>query len=167
MNGPKILGSDHHTLWVGTQDWSQVNRDTLVPIGGLLIGLPNQSGADILTKIHTGLVNVEVHYHTSHPEIDLDAWEDVDLVVINSPLGDLSILPLGGLGDYFDEVTPGPGIYAVCCSARGRDQADIDEEADPPVEFYRFDVWPAAPEDRNAPLKQTSSWGREALATFR
>ncbi|HMR49308.1 MAG TPA: hypothetical protein PKE40_08780 [Arachnia sp.] len=161
------VGSDHHAFWVGTQDWGYAEDRTRIPIGGLLLAFSGRLGAYVITKVHTGLVNVEVQYHTARPHLDFGAWEDSDLVLIESPLGDLCILPIFGYGDFIDSIVPGPGTYAVCCSSNGRDTAADDHEAEPPVEFYRFDIWPAAAGDGNTSLKQTSAWGKEALATFR
>ncbi len=118
-----VVGSNHHQFWVGTEDWSRFSMVELSHIGGLLTAPPELGGAYIITKVHTGLVNVDVHYHHTRPELDLDPWEDADLVVIDSPLGDLCVLPIFGHGDFINEIVPHPGVYAVCCSARGRDDA--------------------------------------------
>lgn len=165
MSAIRAVGSDHGIFWVGISYWV-LHGSEMSPIGGLLAAAPTQSGAYILTKVHTGLVNVEVQYHDIRPELVLDSYEDSDMVVVDSPLGDLCVIPLDGNGGYFDEIVPRPGVYAVCCSANGRDDAKRDEIPEVPVEFYRFDIWPAAPEDKNASLKQTSAWGREVLKTF-
>lgn len=157
------VGSDHHVFWVGAEDWTQVGLEQTIPIGGLLLALPEQLGAFVETKVHTGSVGVEFRYHDAQPELSLELWEDADLVIVNSPLGDLCIAPVAGYGDFIDEIVPAPGLYAVCCSSRGRDDAADDEEADSLIEFYRFDIWPAKQGDVNEALKQTSAWGKEQL----
>lgn len=161
-----MVGADHHLFWVGVEDWGRFAWGTHSPIGGILAALPERCGTYVFTKVHTGLVGVEVNYHESRPELDFDSWEDADLVVVDAPLGDLCVLPIGGYGDVLQEIVPGPGAYSVCCSSRGRDEAEEAEYADPPVEFYRFDVWPAGPADADGVLKQTSAWSREVLETF-
>lgn len=161
-----VVGSDHHQFWVGTEDWSRFSMVELSHIDALLTAPPELGGAYIITKVHTGLVNIDVHYHHTRPELDLDPWEDADLVVIDSPLGDLCVLPIFGHGDFVNEIVPHPGVYAVCCSARGRDDAneDYDEDHDEPsVEFYRFDIWPAEPDETNRTLKRTSEWSTYVL----
>lgn len=66
---------------------------------------------------------------------------------------------MGGWGEGIEEIVPGPGTYTVCCRSRGRDDAPDEGSMDPPVEHYRFDVWPTQPGDASRPLKQTSKAG--------
>ncbi|MDQ7993255.1 MAG: hypothetical protein REI45_11335 [Propionicimonas sp.] len=158
-----VVRADHQLFWVGVEDWTQF--DDGLPDYGFSIPLlwpppPDTGGAYVFTKVHTDLVGVQIEYHDERPVLGLDGWEDVDLIVVDCPEGDLCVLPLGGGGDFFDEIVPGPGTYAVRCAARGRDAADIEVSEDPPLELYRFDIWPAAPDDSNRTLKQTSECGR-------
>ncbi len=164
-----VVGSDHHHFWIGTEDWARVGLGEHTHIGGLLMALPKRCGASVMTKVHTGMAHVDVHYHHTRPELDLNPWEDADLIVIDSPLGDLCVLPIGGDGDCVNEIVPHPGIYAVCCSARGRDDANEDDDEDhdePSVEFYRFDIWPAELDETNRTLKRTSEWSTYVLKYF-
>ena len=157
-----VVGADHQLFWVGVEDWTQF--DVTLPDYGLSIPLlwppPGRGGAYVFTKVHTDLVGVEIEYHDERPVLGLDGWEDVDLIVVDCTEGDLCVLPLGGGGDFFDEIVPGPGTFTVRCTARGRDAADIEVSEDPPLELYRFDIWPAAADDSNRTLKQTSECSR-------
>lgn len=157
-----IIDSDHHMYWIGVEDWTRFNDDSTW--GGLLLEpTPPRGGAFVFTKVHTGHVAVEVEYHTSRPTLELDDWEDADLLVVDCPLGDLWVIPIGGGDEAIEEIVPGPGTYTVCCSSRGRDAADDDESMDPPIEHYRFDVWPTEPGDTTRTLKQTSEFGSGTL----
>jgi len=154
-----VVGAAYGSFWVGELvDASPPPNDVGTPL--LWPPPPGRGGAWVFTKVHTDLVRVEIEYHDERPELGLDEWEDVDLIVVDSPEADLCVQPLGGVGDVFEEIVPGQGTYAVRCAARGRDAADTEVAEDPPLELYRFDIWPATRDDSNRTLKQTSEWGR-------
>ncbi|MCA0295811.1 MAG: hypothetical protein LCH96_10990 [Actinobacteria bacterium] len=156
-----VIGAEFHSFWVGVEDWTQFQYDFQ---GRGIVGLlmepePCRGGALVNTKVHSGLVGVELEYHETRPALDLDGWEDADLLIVDCPKADLWVIPQGGWGEAIDGIVPGPGTYTVCCRSRGRDAADEDESVNPPVEHYRFDVWPTQPGDTTRTLKQTSLAG--------
>lgn len=117
--------------------------------------------AVVLTGVHTGSVVVTVELFESEPALgELDAWDEIVDVTLDSPRGQLVI---HGLMSDIPEELPilshhGPGIYRLRVYARGRDQAI--NSTDETIECYRFEIWPshALPELIH---KQSDNYGSE------
>ncbi|MEU1393823.1 MULTISPECIES: hypothetical protein [unclassified Nonomuraea] len=117
---------------------------------GLIVVDDEPDGATIFTGIAIGVVDVEVQLTDEPPGIDLDNWEEIVEVSIESTSGSLIVCGLDGdLPDLPNLAHHGEGFYRLRVHARGRD-TDPDGTASTPLPFehYLIIAWPApyAPE---------------------
>ncbi|MET7997965.1 hypothetical protein ABZU76_44485 [Amycolatopsis sp. NPDC005232] len=129
-----------------------------------LVGTDFINGAVVLTGIHTGSVTVTVQALDTAPDsVELDGWDEVAEVSVDSEYGELIVAGMGEDPPDFPELAhSGPGSYRLRVHARGRDIAPHLNVWDP-VEDYRISVWPA-PESPDAVYKQSDKRGQEYRA---
>ncbi|MFI7230593.1 hypothetical protein ACIBO5_45925 [Nonomuraea angiospora] len=137
-----------------------------------LIALDEEpDGATILTGISMGLADVTVQLAGASPPLDLDSWDEVVEVSIESTTGSLYVCGLDGdlPKDLPNLATGGEGFYRLRVHAVGRD-TNVDGTARTPTEHYLIISWPASPESeivyktsdaygervRNRPRRRTS-----------
>ncbi|TMR92829.1 hypothetical protein [Nonomuraea basaltis] len=119
------------------------------PRGGYPNGLvtlgPGPDSATIVTGVALGVVDVTVLLASKPPSLNLEEWEEVVEVSIESSHGSLYVCGLDGdLPDLPNLATVGPGHYRLRIHARGRD-VNPDGTARTPSESYLIIVWPASP----------------------
>ncbi|HEY3692084.1 MAG TPA: hypothetical protein VGL46_17600 [Pseudonocardiaceae bacterium] len=123
-------------------------------------------GASVLTGIDTGWVTVTLHVLDTEPDsVELDGWDEVAEVSVDSDDGELFVHALGE--DSPPELPglahEGPGTYRLRVHARGRDTAP-HSRAEEPVENYQISTWPA--EEAPATVyKQSDKRGQEYRAS--
>ncbi|PZG20614.1 hypothetical protein [Nonomuraea aridisoli] len=129
---------------------------------GLIVVDDEPDGATILTGIAIGAVDVEVQLTDAPPGLDLDSWEEVVEVSIESTTGSLIVCGLDGdLPDLPNLAHHGSGFYRLRVHARGRD-TDPDGSANTPLPFEHYLIisWPAPSAPEQA-FKHTDAFGRE------
>ncbi|WIX76034.1 hypothetical protein QRX50_31750 [Amycolatopsis carbonis] len=126
-----------------------------------LVGTDFVNGAVVLTGIHTGPVTVTVQLLDTAPDsVDLDGWDEVGEVSVDSEYGELIVHGIMNDPPDFPELAhAGPGTYRVRVHARGRDTAP-DRSVMEPVEDYLLSVWPAE-EAPGTVYKQSDKRGQE------
>lgn len=128
------------------------------------VGTDLVNGAVVLTGIHTGSVTVTLQLLDTAPDsVDLDGWDEVAEVSLESEYGELIVHGIMEDPPDFPELAhTGPGTYRVRVHARGRDIAphlNVQE----PVENYLLSVWPA-PQAPDVVYKQSDERGQEYRA---
>ncbi|MGR6918073.1 hypothetical protein ACU635_27850 [[Actinomadura] parvosata] len=114
--------------------------------GNGLVALDDEEpdGATILTGIAMGQVEMTVRLTEEAPSLDLDSWEEIVDISIESTFG--SLILCGLLGDLPRNLPnlawKGPGFYRLRVHAIGRD-TDVDGTAFTPTERYAVVSWPA------------------------
>ncbi|MET7334387.1 hypothetical protein [Nonomuraea sp. NPDC005650] len=125
---------------------------------GLIAVAEEGDGATILTGIALGLVDVEVQLADEPPVLDLDSWEEIVEVSIESTTGSLIVCGLDGdLPNLPNLAHQGEGFYRLRVHARGRDTKP-DGVASIPVEHYLIISWPAEPQP-DMPFKYADVFG--------
>ncbi|MFI5608717.1 hypothetical protein [Amycolatopsis sp. NPDC051903] len=132
-----------------------------------LVGTDFINGAVVLTGIHTGSVTVTARALDTEPDsVELDGWDEVAEVSVDSEYGELIVYGTGEhLPDFPELAHAGPGSYRVRVHARGRDIAPHLNVSEP-VEDYLISVWPA-PEAPDVVYKQSDKRGQEYRAQRR
>ncbi len=107
------------------------------------------SGLMLFTGIAMGPVRMHLEAATAEVEVDLDDWETVVEVPLETPEGRIAFSTLfGGGAPDVNMATSGPGTYQVRVGNRGHDVA-YDLVVTEPVEDLLVQVWPStAPRTR-------------------
>ncbi|GAA3608680.1 hypothetical protein GCM10022419_112040 [Nonomuraea rosea] len=127
---------------------------------GLIAVDDEPDGATILTGIALGVVEVEVQLADGPPPLDLDNWEEIVEVSIESTSGSLSVCGLDGdLPALPNLAWQGAGFYRLRVHARGRDTRP-DGSASTPIEHYLITSWQAEPQP-DMPFKYVDLYGAE------
>ncbi|MGP3913739.1 hypothetical protein [Nonomuraea sp. 10N515B] len=126
---------------------------------GLIAVADEPEGATILTGISIGAVDVTVQPTEEPPPLDLDSWEEIVEVSIESTSGSLIVCGLDGdLPNLPNLAWRGKGFYRLRVHARGRDTMPDGSAGATPVEHYLIISWPAEPQP-DMPFKYADVFG--------
>ncbi|WP_049570130.1 hypothetical protein [Nonomuraea sp. SBT364] len=113
---------------------------------GLITVADKPDGATILTGISIGPVEVTVQLTEELPPPNLDSWEEIVEVSIESTSGSLIVCGLDGdLPNLPNLAWHGKGFYRLRVHVRGRDTRP-DGSVSAPVEHYLISSSPAEPQ---------------------
>jgi hypothetical protein len=121
--------------------------------------------AVVITGTQFGNIGLQVQVSAVEPELDLDPWDEVVEVSLETGAGPLSVTSGGHGAERWSALTDGrPGSYRIRVHARGRDAgAASDVVARKPVEDHLVQIWPA-PAAPDAIRKVTDEVGAELRA---
>ncbi|WP_433511519.1 hypothetical protein ACQP2T_48125 [Nonomuraea sp. CA-143628] len=126
---------------------------------GLIAVADEPDGATILTGISIGAVDVTVQLAEGPPPLDLDSWEEIVEVSIESTSGSLIVCGLDGdLPKLPNLAWGGKGCYRLRVHARGRDTNPDGSAGATPVEHYLITSWQAEPQP-DMPFKYADAFG--------
>lgn len=98
----------------------------------------------LTTGLHTGPVGLTIALFEADPGIDT-AWDEIVEVSFAAPRGEITLVEWAADAGHCMALPPGSyrGRYQARAMQEGRElDTNIDDE---PVDFYRLDIWPAAP----------------------
>ncbi|MFI7149068.1 hypothetical protein ACIBO2_29490 [Nonomuraea sp. NPDC050022] len=121
-------------------------------------------GATILTGISIGAVDVTVQLAEGPPPRDLDSWEEIVEVSIESTSGSLIVCGLDGdLPKLPNLAWQGEGFYRLRVHARGRDTMPDGSAGATPVEHYLIIVAGGTPAGHAGDLRDLAVHDRREL----
>ncbi|MEV1003922.1 hypothetical protein [Nonomuraea sp. NPDC050202] len=100
--------------------------------------------AFLITGLHTGTVDFTVAVAGHDPGADVEGFEDVVEISIESASGEFELHEWGGECHELPALPAGPGWYRLRYHARGMDEAvDGVDLSNGPVDHYLLQIWPA------------------------
>ncbi|WP_157548536.1 hypothetical protein [Nonomuraea candida] len=110
------------------------------------VGIIRADGGDafLITGLHTGTVDFTVLVADHDPGAELDEYEDVVEITVESESGEYVLHEWGGEAHELPPLPAGPGWYRLRYHARGMDEA-ADEAASSGevIDHYLLQIWPA------------------------
>ncbi|TYB60246.1 hypothetical protein FXF51_32150 [Nonomuraea sp. PA05] len=142
----EFIHLSYHQIEIRPHDEAGPSCPEAFPNGLIAVGDEEPDGAMIVTGLGMGQVEVTVQLADEEPPLDLDSWEEIVDLSIESTLGSLYVVGL--LGDLPRKLPnlawKGPGFYRLRVHAKGRDSY-VDGTGLNLEERYSIISWPADP----------------------
>ncbi|UBU08970.1 hypothetical protein [Nonomuraea gerenzanensis] len=142
----EFIQLSYHQIEIRPHDEAGPSYPKAFPNGLVAVGDEEPDGAIILTGLAIGQVEVLVRLAHEQPPLELDSWEEIVDISIESTLGSLYVVGL--MGDLPRKLPnlawKGPGFYRLRVHATGRDSS-VDGSGLNLEERYFIVSWPADP----------------------
>lgn len=165
-SGSLVQLADYSMIAIDSPENPEPSEESILFANGLVRANPS-GGALIATGCYMGPVHVVWATGDRPAEAQLDEWEDVVQVRLRPHHGELVIRGFMESGD--DGNSPNLALapeapHMLRCSSRGRDR-DVGAATETATEEFLIEVWLAAPDDTDAVLKLSSSYGAQLASS--